>query len=110
MEDLGNRPVLEYGDKGCHIVDGEGVHQPAVVAVAYLDQAQFGVEGIGADKLGIHRQGIGLAPVSGTGRQGIVVGNQYGIQIHQVICFRLVKAWARVPPSTYSSSPPRGTP
>ena len=92
----------------------EGIERVAIdddiEALVGLDTegVALGIEGIPTHEFGVHHHRVTAAQPVDQFRQG-VVGLDQGV-IHQSSTLRPENAWARVVPSTYSSSPPSGTP
>ena len=103
------RGVGEQFANPVRITNGEGIDQPGPPARAELQQGHLGVVGVKAHKFRVHGDIRGVAQgVEGAPQPALVL---YPRKRHaDSTGWRPEKAWVSVEPSTYSSSPPRGTP
>ena len=109
MQHLEARGIGQQGGQRVGVADRQRVDQVHLGAGIQLQERDLGVEGVAAHELRIHRQVGGCRQGRERRRQRRIAVDKTVAHVWRTGC-RPLKACASVDPSTYSSSPPSGTP
>lgn len=119
MHDFNDIGIAQNSHESLPFRQRQGIQQITLIAITDLKQTRLWIKSADPDELGIKREkGTGLPFFAQSVQHGIIrdwksllmfCWDRYTVISQRITCLPL-KAWLRVPPSIYSSSPPTGTP
>lgn len=85
MDDLEHRRVLQQCGQGLPVIDGQRIYQVSAYAIAHLQQARDGIEGVDPHEFGVEGNVWQLLPLGAKPTEAIVVANPVNIDGHTAL-------------------------